>query len=131
MPAHLRPICPLPGHACRTIWQASEQRGQVALFGAGHRGCLFVNLLGLGPYLEFVADDHPKKRGLFLPGSKLPVRASSELAEGGITLCLLTVSPASEEKVMRSNARFTDAGGRFASIYPDSPHALSGLTREN
>jgi hypothetical protein len=44
------------------------------MFGADHLACTFVNLLGLKDVVRFVADDNPHKLGLFMPGSRLPIR---------------------------------------------------------
>ena len=96
----------------------------VALFGAGHLAATFINLLGLKEYFEFVVDDNPNKRGLFMPGSKLPIVASAALTERSIGLCLMSVAVESEEKVIAKNQAFTAAGGKFASIFPASKHAL-------
>ncbi len=98
--------------------------GPVALFGAGHLAATFINLLGLKEQIQFVADDNPNKRGLFMPGSKLPIAGSASLVERGIKLCLLTVAVASEETVIQKNQAFVQAGGTFASIFPASKHAL-------
>lgn len=96
----------------------------VALFGAGHRACTFVNLLELGEHLEFIIDDDPHKQGLCMPGSGLPILQSSALLERGIKLCLLSLSPESETKVVSRNQAFIDQGGTFLSIYPDSERAI-------
>lgn len=100
-------------------------RGSVALFGAGHLACTFVNLLGLGGKIRFVADDHPKKKGLYMPGSRLPIRGSRALLDDGIKLCLLSLHPDSEDKVVAANKAFVDAGGSFRSIFPASRRALA------
>jgi hypothetical protein len=100
-------------------------RGPVAMFGAGHLACTFINLLGLGEYMEFVVDDNPNKRGLFMPGSRLPIVGSASLVERGIKLCLLTVAVESEGQVILKNQAFQAAGGAFASIFPASQHALT------
>jgi hypothetical protein len=108
----------------RFLADHARTRGPVAIFGAGHLACTFINLLGLKEYLELIADDHPRKRGLFMPGSRLPILNSSALAERGIKLALMTVAVESEEKVIQNNRAFAQAGGAFASIFPASRHAL-------
>lgn len=102
-----------------------RRRGErVAVFGAGHSGATFVNLLGLGEHVDFFVDDHPRKKGLFMPGSRLPIRGSEALLEQGARLCLLALSPESEERVVRKNAEFLGRGGRFRSIFPSRGTAL-------
>lgn len=100
------------------------RRGGVALLGGGHLACAFINLMEVRAHLRFVADDDPNKQGLFMPGSRLPIRGSSTLAEGGITLCLTSVNPQSEDAVLQRHRAFVGHGGTFASIFPSSPSAL-------
>ena len=101
-----------------------REQGPIAIFGAGHLACKFVNLLGLRDLVEFVVDDHPQKKGMYMPGSRLPIQASSALTERGIRLCLTSLNPESEEKVLSKNQQFVKQGGRFASIFPASPNSL-------
>jgi hypothetical protein len=101
-----------------------KARGPVAMLGAGHLACTFINLLELKGYVEFLVDDNPNKRGLFMPGSRLPIVGSAALLERGIKLCLLTVAVEREEKVIQKNEAFVQAGGTFASIFPASKYAL-------
>jgi hypothetical protein len=108
----------------RFLADYARTRGPVAIFGAGHLACTFINLLGLKEYLEFLVDDHPHKRGLCMPGSRLPIMGSPALVAQGIKLALLTVAVESEEKVIQKNQAFEEAGGVFASIFPASRHAL-------
>ena len=98
--------------------------GQVALFGAGHLACMYINVLGLGDIIDFIVDDHPKKKGLFMPGSQLPIYGSEALLNGKVKLCLLSLSPESEDKVIARNQAFVNQGGVFSSINPSSRHAL-------
>ena len=102
----------------------ARTRGPVALFGAGHLACTYVNLLGIGSLLSFIVDDNPQKQGLAMPGSRLPIVGSQALMEQGIKLCLLSLSPELEEKVIAKNQAFVQKGGIFASIFPESRHAL-------
>ncbi len=106
------------------LYTFREQGRNVALFGAGHMACNFINLHGLQDLVSFVVDDHPKKCGLFMPGSHLPIVGSYRLLEEKAGLCLLTVRPEIEQAVMNSNPQFIKNGGRFASILPGGPMSL-------
>ncbi|HXI83726.1 MAG TPA: methyltransferase domain-containing protein [Verrucomicrobiae bacterium] len=101
-----------------------QTRGKIAFLGAGHLSCVFINVFGLQDCVEFVADDNPHKQGLLMPGSRLPIYGSSALLEKDIKLCLLCLSPESEDKVIQSNQRFMEQGGKFASIFAGSKYAL-------
>ncbi len=59
-----------------------------------------------------------------MPGSRLAIEQSSALLERGIKLCLLSLSPESETKVVCRNQAFIEQGGAFFSIYPDSDRAV-------
>jgi len=108
----------------RFLEDRRSSHSPVALFGAGHRACTFVNLLELGEHLEFIIDDDPHKQGLCMPGSRLPILQSSALLERAIKLCLLSLSPESETKVVSRNRALIEQGGTFLSIYPDSERAI-------
>lgn len=99
--------------------------GRIAMLGAGHLTGAFINLHGLEDQIEFVADDNANKQSLFMPGSRRPILPSSELVSQQIDLCLMTVRPEIEDVVAAKNAAFTSRGGVLASVFPDSPYALS------
>ncbi len=101
-----------------------RKEGKVAIFGAGHLTCVFVNLFNLASIVDFVVDDNPDKRDLFMPGSHLPIRESAALISEKVRLCLMCLSPESEEKVIRNNSRFVQSGGRFESVIPSSARAM-------
>jgi hypothetical protein len=102
---------------------ASEQK-KVALLGAGHLACAFVNYLGLAEHIAFAVDDDPNKQGLYLPGTQLVIRGSAALVEDNVRLCLLSVNPEVEQKVIGRRREFADRGGHFASIFTGSARAL-------
>jgi hypothetical protein len=101
-----------------------RQQGPIAVLGAGHLACAFINYLQLEPHIAFVVDDDPHKQGLFMPGSHLPIRSSQALLEENVRLCLLSVNPEVEEKVLQRNHGFVERGGRFASMFAASNRAL-------
>lgn len=108
----------------RRYFREARTRGPVALLGAGHLGCMFVNLMGLAPWIDFVVDDDPNRAGLFMPGSKLPILPGTALLEQGVALCVLSLNPLHEAKVLEKQAAFLKAGGTFRSIFPSSPLAI-------
>jgi len=102
-----------------------EQCGKIAVFGGGHTACTYINLMKIENTIDFVVDDHPDKSGLFMPGSGIPILGSQSLQDEEIRLCLLTLSPESEKKVMTKNNAFLERGGDFVSIFPSSENALN------
>lgn len=108
----------------RLLWEYQQNQGKIALFGAGHLACAFINLLCLKDNIEFVVDDNSNKQGLFMPGSRLPIRPSGALVKDNIKLCLLSLSLQSEDKVIQNNGSFREHRGTFLSIFPASKYAL-------
>lgn len=101
------------------LGQVKRSGNKIAIFGAGHLAATFVCLLGLDEFFEFAVDDHPKKKGLFLPGSKMPILGSSEIMTQNIKICFTTLSKESEAKVVAKNQAYFAAGGNFISIFTD------------
>lgn len=101
-----------------------KTKGKAAVFGAGHLACIYINLMGIRDYIEFVVDDNPNKAGLYMPGSRLPIRSSQSLTDEQISLCLLSLNPESEAKVMQKNKAYIEQGGAFVSIFPTSKNRL-------
>jgi len=108
----------------RLLDEHRRSGGRIALFGAGHLACTFVSVFGVAESIEFIIDDNPHKCGLYMPGSHLPIVGSAALLEDDITLCLLSLNPIGEEKVIGNNQAFVDRGGVFASIFPASARAM-------
>ena len=91
----------------------------ISLFGAGHLGMKYIHFYGLEPFLETVLDDHPQKRGTFLPGSLLPVNDSSWLAQHPEGICLVAVNPEKHAILQQRHAFFSPGGGKWHSIFSD------------
>jgi hypothetical protein len=103
-------------------WQQDGKR--VAVFGAGHLAAKFVNFFRLGAMIDCVVDDNARKQELLMPGSRLAIRGSATLLSRSIDLCLLSLNPESEQKVLAKNQPFLDRGGRFLSIFASSERAV-------
>ncbi len=101
-----------------------EKHGKIALIGAGHLACTFVNLFDLKDCIEFVADDNQNKLGLFMAGSRLPIYKTDLLVKKHIKLCLIGVNPQNDSNIIKKNHGFIASGGSFASIFPKSSLAL-------
>jgi SAM-dependent methyltransferase len=99
------------------VTKALKAGGKTAFFGAGHQGCIYINLLGLKFELAFVVDDLPQKQGLFMPGSRLLIRPSSALADAGVRVCLSSLGAETDRKVAAKNKVFLAQGGQFRSIF--------------
>src|SRR3990167_2281493 len=102
----------------KNVLSQYQKQGKIALLGAGHLGCHFVNLMDVQHLIDFLVDDHPHKRGMFMPGSRLPVVSSSILDEEHVMLCLLSLNQESEKNFIEKNKKFIERGGTFASIFP-------------
>ncbi|MEI8033267.1 MAG: methyltransferase domain-containing protein [Chlorobiaceae bacterium] len=109
------------GERTRRYLQRLKSEGKrVAIFGAGHLAAKFLNFFDLRELVCCVVDDNPHKIGMYMPGSTLPVLPSTALIEKKIDLCLLSLSPESEKKVIESRQAYLEQGGRFSSIFAQS-----------
>lgn len=106
------------------FFEYNREKGKIAIFGAGHSSCLLVNILGLKDEIECIIDDNPNKQGLFMPGSHLPILSPSAFLNDNIKLCILSVNPNFEEKVIAKNKHFIENGGKFLSFCPASEISL-------
>ena len=91
----------------------------ISLFGAGHLGMKYIHFYGLEPFLKTVLDDHPQKRGTFLPGSLLPVTDSTWLAQHPDGVCLVAVNQEKHAILQQRHAFFAPGGGKWHSIFSD------------
>lgn len=104
-----------------------KNNGKIAFFGAGHLACTFVWLFQLQEFIDCIIDDDPHKQGLFMPGSKLPIVSSSILMDDNYSLCILSLNPLNEDKVIANSRTFIDNDGKFYSIFPSSQRSLHNL----
>lgn len=108
----------------RAVLERLRSNGPIALLGAGHLGIKFINFMQIADLLAFVVDDHPKKCGLFLPGSRLPIKSSLALRDESIRSCLLSVRPEREAAALANLSAFLAGGADAFSIFASSGRSL-------
>ena len=108
------------------LTQLKNEGKIISVFGAAHMSIIFINLLGIAEWVDFVIDDNSDKRNYLLPGSKLPILPSSNInnKDGSNHVCILSLSPTSEVKVLPKFSGFLKTGGSFYSIFPGNDKAL-------
>ena len=80
------------------LQQINKHFGDIAIFGAGHLSTMYLNVMDIADIISFVVDDDQNKRGLFVPGCRLPIYSSLDLLDKDIKYCLTSLSPESEKK---------------------------------
>ena len=99
--------------------QTAHNAGKkIAVFGAGHLAAKYINLFELKDLISSVIDDSKDKEQLYMPGSSVAIKNSSVLAETDI--CLLALSPESQEKVLGLKRNMIKPGGQFYSVFDNS-----------
>ena len=104
-----------------------EKYGSIALFGAGHLSVAFLSLMKVADLVDFVIDDNTNKKGMCMPIGNLAIKGSDSLYAEGVKVCLLSLNPQNQPKVIANHKRFTDQGGIFASIFPGGDQGLNNI----
>ncbi len=114
------------GETLRTLLDGLRAQGaRIAGYGAAAKGTILLNHFGIGPdRLMWVADRNTHKHGHYVPGVKLPIEPVERIAEDRPTH-LLILPWNHREEIMRQQAAFAAAGGRFIVPVPD-PVVLVG-----
>ena len=60
---------------------AVQSAGRVALYGVPAKATTLLHYCGLTDAIEFAVDDNPLKVGRYVPGTRIPIRPTSELGE--------------------------------------------------
>lgn len=107
----------------KRMHEMKSSGGPVALMGAGHMGSLFINLYDLACSFDCVLDDDPRKVGMELPGSRLPIFPSSEIHDRDIRTIVLAINRNSEERVVE-RLRAKQPNLRIASIFRSSKFSI-------
>ena len=96
-----------------TDFLESVSKDGVCMYGAGARSCNFVNLLGLGDYVQEFVDDQPEKQNKIVPGVMRIIRPYTE--DDTQRFFLLGVNCENENKVINKRNLAS-----FASVLPPS-----------
>ncbi len=97
---------------------------KIAFFGAGHRAVMFINVLKIKDYVDFVVDDDPHKSKLYLPLSNLEIKKTNDVDWNEVGLCISAVSLPIEEKIRLKLFKLTKNELLFFSMSPDSDFLL-------
>lgn len=98
-----------------------NSKNKVALFGAGHLATVFINIFELKDKISFILDDDINKKDLFMPGSNLSIKDSSHLNKNEVDVCLLSLNPRNEHKIIEKNNDFMNEN-KIYSIFPSSKY---------
>ena len=86
---------------------------RVAAYGAAAKGATLLNFTGIdGDVISYVVDRNPHKVGKYMPGLRIPVRPVEALASDRPDYLLILAWNFGTE-IMRQQARFAEAGGKF------------------
>ncbi len=91
-----------------------EEGRRVVGYGAPAKGNTLLNYCGIGgDFLDYTVDLSPHKQGLFLPGSRLPIRPPEVLREDRPDVVVILPWNLREE-IAHEHIYIRDWGGRFA-----------------
>lgn len=66
----------------RILGELKGMGAKIAAFGAAAKGNTFLNYCGIGKeYIDFVADSSVEKQGMYLPGTRIPIKAPDEISK--------------------------------------------------
>ena len=95
---------------------------KIFIFGAGHLTNTFIHLNEIKNYIDFIVDDHEKKRDLFFPGTSIKIINSSDFKEmEGKKVLIIGANPLNENKIIK---RFSMTNSKFYSIFTNSKKYL-------
>jgi len=88
-------------------------------YGAPAKGNTLLNYCGIGSdFLDFTVDVSPHKQGLYLPGTRIPVRSPDAIREARPDVVLILPWNLRDE-ITAQHAYVGEWGGRFAVPAPE------------
>jgi len=104
-----------------------DAKGPITLLGAGHLSVAFLSILDLTDLISCALDDDNNKRGMKMPIGNLKILGTKELYYMDSSVCLLSLNPQNQPKVIANHERYIGQGGMFASIFPESKNYLEEI----
>jgi 2-polyprenyl-3-methyl-5-hydroxy-6-metoxy-1,4-benzoquinol methylase len=99
--------------------EARQRQQTVVAYGAAAKGSTLLNYCGVrSDLVEYVVDRNPHKQGLFLPGSRIPIRDPEVISETRPDYVLILPWNLSRE-IMRQMAQVRSWGGQFIVPVPE------------
>jgi hypothetical protein len=97
---------------------AKREGKRIAAYGAAGKGNTLLNYCGIGTdFVDFVVDRNPHKHGMYMPGSRIPIRHPDALREAKPDLVLIL--PWNLEKEITRQVGYIDEWhGRFVVPIP-------------
>lgn len=92
--------------------------GRCILFGAGHLGCIWVNIFNIQKFIDIFIDDDAHKSQLYMPGSTIPIVQLKDFEKKQISMCLLSSNPDKHPTILKKHKRFFQNIDIVASIFP-------------
>jgi hypothetical protein len=87
-------------------------------YGAPAKGNSLLNYCGIGrEFIPFTVDRSPHKQGLFLPGTRIPIRHPDAILEARPDYVLILPWNLKDE-IVRKMAAVRAFGGRFVTLIP-------------
>lgn len=104
----------------KTLLLDLKKKGKkIAGYGASGRGTILSNFCELdAKLLTSVIDDSPLKQGAYMPGTHLPIVASTVLYDTHAPDCCLLFAWSFADEITRKHKRYLENGGQFITPLP-------------
>ncbi|HUQ55153.1 class I SAM-dependent methyltransferase [Lentzea sp.] len=103
---------------CDVVGSLHASGKRICGYGASARAVTLMSQAGIGHAVNWIADDNPKKIGLYVPGSGIPIRPPSELTPDESDYCVLFAWNFSAD-ITAKTVDFTGGGGMFIVPFPE------------
>jgi SAM-dependent methyltransferase len=100
------------------LGQIKKEGIRIAGYGASHSTTTLTYHFELAPFLDYLVDDNPIKKGMYSPGWHLPVYPSSRLMEDKPNYTVILAWQYQTE-ILRKNQAYLNQGGKFIIPLPE------------
>ncbi len=98
---------------------AKDEGKTIVGYGAPAKGNTLLNFCGIGTdFLDYTVDRSPHKQGMYLPGTRIPIRAPEAIAETRPDYVLILPWNLKHE-IIAANGHIREWGGRFVVPIPE------------